>query len=135
MSRIACNVRTQTATFSGSLLLAAVMEPKEIGQRIKAARKRKGWTQLEFALQANVSPSTIARWERGQLPTVRELIRVAELLGVDPNQLVESEPTSDDQIAAIREEVSEMREVQKAQQVMLEELLRRSASVLTRVKT
>lgn len=111
---------TQIAKFSGSLLLAAVMEPKEIGQRIKAARKRKGWTQLTFALEANVSPSSVARWERGQLPTVHELMRIAELLGVEPETLVELEPTEESQLAALRSEVEELH-------AMVAELLRRSS--------
>jgi len=110
---------TQIATFSGSLLLAAVMEPKEIGKRIKTARKRKHWTQLTFALEANVSPSTVARWERGELPRVHELMRIAELLDVGPEQLVELEPTEETQIVLLRGEVGELRE-------MVAELLGRS---------
>jgi len=113
-------MHTQTATFSGSLLLATVMEPKEIGKRIQAARKRKNLTQLAFALEANVSPSSVARWERGHLPSVRELIRVAGLLDVEPEQLVEVEPTAENQMDALRGEVAELH-------AMLAELLGRSA--------
>lgn len=90
---------TQRATVSGSLLLASVMEPKEIGKRIQAARKRRYWTQAEFAREANVSLSSVTRWEAGALPPVRELIRLADLLGVDPEELVEERPM-DDQVAA-----------------------------------
>lgn len=111
---------TQIATFSGSLLLSAVMEPKEIGKRLKAARERKHLTQLALALEAHVSPSSIARWERGELPPVRELIRIAELLDVEPEQLVELEPTEEDQLVLLRGEVGELR-------AMLETLLRRSS--------
>jgi transcriptional regulator with XRE-family HTH domain len=102
---------TQTATFSGTLLLAAVMEPQEIGARIKSARTKRHWTQLEFAREANVSPSSVARWERGVLPPVRELIRVAGVLGVDPQQLVEAEPSEDDRVAVLRGEVAELHEL------------------------
>lgn len=72
------------------------IEPKEIGARIAAARARKGWTQLAFALEADVSPSSITRWESGKLPPVRELMRIADLLGVDADELVEDPPTRDD---------------------------------------
>jgi DNA-binding XRE family transcriptional regulator len=51
----------------GTLLLAVSLEPREIGQRIRLARERKGWTQLAFALEADVSPSTVQRWEGGKL--------------------------------------------------------------------
>lgn len=50
---------------------------------------RRGWTQIDFALQAHVSPATVQRWERGQLPRVRELLRVSELLKIDAESLVE----------------------------------------------
>jgi transcriptional regulator with XRE-family HTH domain len=85
------------------------MEPKEIGRRIQAARKRKHWTQLEFAHEAAISPSSVARWERGQLPSVRELIRVAGVLEIDPEELVEEEPSEDDQLADLREELAGVR--------------------------
>jgi len=91
------------------LLLAVSIEPQEIGQRLRGARERKGWTQMQFANEAHVSLSSIQRWERGSLPPIRELIRLAGVLDVDPEQLVEVEPTSDDQIADLREEVAELR--------------------------
>lgn len=65
------------------------LKPEEIGQRIAQARERKGWTQMAFALEANVSMSSVQRWERGKLPPVRELIRIAEVLGVATEDLVE----------------------------------------------
>jgi len=104
----------------GTLLLAVALEPKEIGARIKDARNRRGWTQLAFALEADVSPSTVQRWESGQLPPVRELMRIAELLEVEPEQLVEAPPTGEDQLGLLREEVGELRE-------MVAQLLQRSA--------
>jgi len=107
----------------GTLLLAVAMDPKEIGRRIKAAREMKGWTQLAFALEANVSPSTVQRWEGGQLPPVRELMRVSELLEVDPQQLVELAPTSDDQIVALQAELEAVRQSQARMEKLLLEAL------------
>lgn len=117
MHRIADRQWTPT---HGTLLLAVALEPREIGKRIATAREKKGWTQLTFALEADVSPSTVQRWESGKLPPVRELIRIAELLEVEPEQLVELEATGEDQLAALRGEVGELRE-------MVAELLRRPA--------
>jgi transcriptional regulator with XRE-family HTH domain len=85
------------------------MEPREIGQRIQAARKRQHWTQIQFATKANVSPSSVARWERGALPPVRELIRIAGILEVDAEELVEPAPTDEGQLALLREELAEVR--------------------------
>jgi transcriptional regulator with XRE-family HTH domain len=105
----------------GTLLLAVAMDPKQIGRRIADARKRKGWTQLTFAIEASISPSTVQRWESGQLPPVRELMRVAELLDVEPEQLVEIEPTGEDQLVALRAEVAELHD-------MVAKLLRRRSA-------
>jgi transcriptional regulator with XRE-family HTH domain len=68
-------------------------DPKDVGRRMRWAREAKGWTQLEFSRQANVSPGTVSRWERGMVPPVRELIRLAGVLDIDPVDLVEPEPT------------------------------------------
>src|SRR6266498_3927614 len=80
---------TQTAAIRASLLLAMPIEPTEIGARIKGARLQKGWTQFQLAVEAHVSPSTVTRWERGGLPPMRELIRLAEVLEVPAETLVE----------------------------------------------
>lgn len=112
--------RRQSGRDYGTLLLAVSMDPREVGRHIAAARNRRGWTQLAFALEANVSPGTVQRWEAGKLPPVRELMRIAEVLGVEPSDLVELEPTGEDQLAALRREVAELRE-------LAEEILRRSA--------
>lgn len=91
------------------------MDPREVGRRIKEARERKGWTQLYFATEvASVSPSTIARWEAGKLPPVRELMRIAETLDVPIEELVE--PTVGDSEEtrlrqAVRAELAEIREL------------------------
>ena len=61
---------------------------------------------MTFAQEAHVSMSSVQRWERGQFPPIRELIRLAGVLGVDPEELVELEPTSEDQFAALRDEVA-----------------------------
>ena len=103
------NVTTQFTRTHGTLLLAVAMDPKEIGRRIAEARNRKGWTQFVFATEANVSISTVQRWEGGKLPAVRELMRIADVLEVEPEQLVEVAPTDEDQVAALRGEVGELR--------------------------
>jgi len=84
------NTATQFAAIHGKLLLAVTLDPKDVGRHIAAARIRRGWTQMTFAVEANVSMSTVARWEAGKLPPVRELMRIADVLGVPAEQLVES---------------------------------------------
>jgi DNA-binding transcriptional regulator YiaG len=98
---------TQLPRSFRTLLLGVSIEPQKIGERIAAARIRLGWTQAVFAREANVSISSVQRWERGDLPPVRELIRLAGVLQIEAEQLVELEPTESDQIAALRREVAE----------------------------
>lgn len=97
------------------LLLAVSIAPEEIGERIKRAREQKGWSQFEFALEASVSPSTIYRWERGQLPPIRELRRIADLLEISVEEMV-APPESvrvgqDERLRQIEEELATVREV------------------------
>lgn len=111
-----------------TLLLAVAMEPKEIGQRIKAARNARDWTQLQMALEANVSPSSIQRWESGHLPPVRELMRIAELLDVDPEQLVELAPTGGDQLVRLEADFAEVQLRLARMEEMLQEALAKRGS-------
>lgn len=85
--------RSQFTATHGKLLLAVALTPKEVGERIKRAREAKGWTQLELALEAHVSPSSVTRWESGKLPPVRELMRISMILEVAPEDLVEEIPS------------------------------------------
>lgn len=107
------NVTTQSTPQFANLLLTVAIEPDEIGRRIKAAREKKGWTQLQFAYQASVSPSSVQRWESGRLPPVRELMRLADVLGVSVDVFVDGATASPDEDRlrlVVHEEVAEMRE-------------------------
>lgn len=86
---------SQTHPAFGSMLLAVTIEPEEVGRRIAAARTRKGWTQEVFARRASVSVSSVQRWEAGQLPPTREMFRLAPILGVLIQELVEENPPTD----------------------------------------
>ncbi|MBQ2943878.1 MAG: helix-turn-helix transcriptional regulator [Ruminococcus sp.] len=60
-----------------------------IGERIKALRKQKGWTQAQLAEKSGVEPSHISHIERGatklSLPT---LINLANTLNATLDELV-----------------------------------------------
>ncbi len=61
---------------------------------IRELRTERGWSQLELANRAGVTPSTIYNWERGRFePKATQLRAVARALGVgsDDIELVEEE--------------------------------------------
>ena len=56
---------------------------------LKAARVRAGMTQLDLALRAGLSESTVAKLETlRRCPTPAVVARLAEALGVNPEELV-----------------------------------------------
>ena len=50
---------------------------------IRQLRQERGWSQLDLALDAGVTPSIVSRWERGELaPLPHNRMRLADLFGV-----------------------------------------------------
>ena len=68
-----------------------VSEPsivKQVGNAIRTARKARGMTQLQLAVEAGVNAQTIHRAETGSLAlTIGKLAAIAEALGVSPSAL------------------------------------------------
>lgn len=59
------------------------------GERLKALRNKKGWTQLELARRFDVDRSTVASWEINRRePDFGTLIALAELYGVNTDYLL-----------------------------------------------
>ena len=60
---------------------------KELSEKVKELRKRRGWTQEELAQEIDVSLSTVQRWEKqGGRPTLlarRELKRLFLKAGIN----------------------------------------------------
>lgn len=55
----------------------------EVWPRIRAARKKLGLTQADFAALLTVTRTAVANWETGQsLPDMANLIRIAEVADV-----------------------------------------------------
>lgn len=76
----------------GPTIPGVPLTPEEVGMRIVRAREEKTpkpWSQFDLALALGVSPSTIYRWEKGKLPSMSELIRLAEVLDKPPDYLTE----------------------------------------------
>lgn len=59
-----------------------------LGNRIIAARKVRGLTQKELAMQIGLSPKTVQAIEKGHKnPTYKTLLRLVAWLGISPNTL------------------------------------------------
>lgn len=59
------------------------------GQRLAALRQERGWTQPQLAELLGVSVKTVTYYERSaRNPTAKTLDRIAEVLGVEPSELI-----------------------------------------------
>ncbi len=60
---------------------------KQLREKVKELRKKKGWAQEDLAREIDVSLSTVQRWERyGGAPTRlarRELLKLFQAVGID----------------------------------------------------
>jgi transcriptional regulator with XRE-family HTH domain len=64
--------------------------PKQIGMRLKTARKKKGISQTALAAEAGISREYVRKLEAGgSNPTVGVLQRLAKALGVPLTRLLE----------------------------------------------
>ena len=63
---------------------------KIIGQRIKEARKNKGWSQEMLSEEIDVAVGYISRIERGRgsKVTLRRLVQISNVLGVELSYLI-----------------------------------------------
>lgn len=61
------------------------------GGKLKELREEKFWSQRTLGAHANVSPTTIMQLETAQNvnPRLMTVRKIADALGVDPNELVD----------------------------------------------
>lgn len=61
----------------------------KVGDAIRRARQGRGWTQVELAEAAQLSPNYVARLERGELgPSLYVAHHLARALGTDIDSLL-----------------------------------------------
>jgi transcriptional regulator with XRE-family HTH domain len=66
-----------------------ILAEDTIGQRIRRARQRKGWTQAELGLRSGLRESMICKYELGHhTPSPKHLSRIADALGVSVDYLL-----------------------------------------------
>ena len=86
-----------------------------IGARLRVARRSAGLTQRQLADQLGVESITVSRWERGvTTPSLPRLRKIAELTDTTVSDLVrtpDAQMTQGAELAALREELAETREI------------------------
>ncbi|WP_010649048.1 helix-turn-helix domain-containing protein [Oceanobacillus massiliensis] len=64
------------------------MDAKRVGRRVKAFRKLKGYTQMDFANELNVSIAQIGNIERGTKMASDDLLdQIAETLSIPREEI------------------------------------------------
>ena len=64
-------------------------EGSSLGERLSAARKKKGLTQEDFARQLDVTPQAVSKWENDQsCPDIMLLPKISEILGLGIDKLL-----------------------------------------------
>ncbi|MBQ6695514.1 MAG: helix-turn-helix domain-containing protein [Lachnospiraceae bacterium] len=84
-----------------------------LGDRIKAYRKSKGFTQEELAIRLNIVRQTISKWEKGiSVPDAETIQKLADVLEVDVKQLlgVDVEAGTEDTNKEIVEQLARINE-------------------------
>lgn len=76
------------------------MDKNEFSERLLKLRREKGLSQKELGDLLGVSNKAISKWENGEsMPKTETMLKLAELLGIDGNELlgIYSTPTADDE--------------------------------------
>ncbi len=86
-----------------------------VGSRLRTARRGAGLTQKALASELGVEPITVSRWERDvTTPSLPRLRRIAELTDTTVSDLVRAPDAASAhavELAALREELAETREL------------------------
>lgn len=104
-----------------------------VGARLRTARRAAGLTQKQLAQELGVESITVSRWERGvTTPSLPRLRRIAEVTQTTVSDLVrapDAVTAHAAELAALREELAETRELVDRVARTLERLARpRSAA-------
>lgn len=83
------------------------MDPKEMGLRIAAARRAKGFTQKQLAQRLAVTDKAVSKWERGSnYPDIELLGPLAAELGVSALHLLGGEGMQAEQAVQLAAQIS-----------------------------
>jgi transcriptional regulator with XRE-family HTH domain len=68
---------------------------RDLGQRLREARLKRGWSQWQLALRTGIAPNLISQYERGAIiPSISTLEKIARVLSVSVDWLLDLEGAS-----------------------------------------
>lgn len=90
----------------------------EIGQKIKAARLSKGYTQEELGKLMGVQKSAVAKWECGRVVNIKRsvLLKLSEVLEIPPVELIgnfveeKEKPTNNSELSESKKKLMDFAE-------------------------
>ena len=86
---------------------ATAQPPETLGQRLRALRRRKGWTQEKLAVQAGTNQAVIQKIENGKSLRPRKIDEIAAVLDVNPAWLM----FGDEKATPLTDEAREIAEI------------------------
>lgn len=82
------------------------MKKQTLGNMIAALRKEKGMTQLDLAEKMGVTDKAVSKWERDlSCPDVSSIPKLAEILGVSLDELMQVKADKKENISSNKVEV------------------------------
>lgn len=78
----------------------------DIGFRIREARLERGWTHEELARRMGVNWRTVQRWQKGRLPRIDTLRRLAGVLDVPQSSFLDDDGAVT--LSELRERLAEL---------------------------
>jgi transcriptional regulator with XRE-family HTH domain len=69
---------------------------RHLGQRLREARLKRGWSQWQLALRSGIAPTLLSQYERGVItPSTESVKKLARVLGVSADYLLGLEGASE----------------------------------------
>lgn len=91
----------------------------DAAEKVRLARKMKGWSQSDLGTKAGYNEKTIFRIEQGQPSSIDTLRNVAQALELNPSDLIDE--TSEPSVRKRSEKVRRMRDGQECMRLLVEE--------------